>query len=349
MGRLNESEFKVQIKSGEYSPAYFIYGSEGYLKQFYVDQLIKKLAAGPFEDFNLHKYDGKKTPLGDILKDADLLPLMSEYNLVVACDYPFDKSEADCKAIKEYLKDVSPSTILVFWYNSVDVDIKKNSKWKGVEAAFSKAGSSVLLEPRTEVELAKLIVSGCKKRGAAISSENARYLISVSGSDIKTLLNETEKLSAYANGGEITKQLIDKLAVRCLQAKVFDLSKAVVRGDYEKAYSVLDSLFAAKEEPVSVLAVISNCFVDMYRVKCAKTAGFDCTDVGNYYNYKGREFALRNAMRDCSSLSVNQLRDSLDVIMQADSALKSTGAAPRLVLEEALVKLLLISKEVRYD
>lgn len=109
-----------------------------------------------------------------------------------------------------------------------------------------------------------------QKRGAAISSENARYLISVSGSDIKTLLNETEKLSAYANGGEITKQLIDKLAVRCLQAKVFDLSKAVVRGDYEKAYSVLDSLFAAKEEPVSVLAVISNCFVDMYRVKCAK-------------------------------------------------------------------------------
>lgn len=92
-----------------------------------------------------------------------MLPLMSEYNLVVACDYPFDKSEADCKAIKEYLKDVSPSTILVFWYNSVDVDIKKNSKWKGVEAAFSKAGSSVLLEPRTEGELAKLIVSGCKK------------------------------------------------------------------------------------------------------------------------------------------------------------------------------------------
>ncbi len=349
MGRLNEGEFKAQIKSGEYSPAYFIYGSEGYLKQFYVDQLIKKLAAGPFEDFNLHKYDGKKTPLDDILKDADLLPLMSEYNLVVACDYPFDKSEADCKAIKEYLKDVSPSTVLVFWYNSVDVDIKKNSKWKGIEAAFSKAGSSVLLEPRTEGELAKLIVSGCKKRDASISSENARYLISVSGSDIKTLLNETEKLSAYANGGEITRQLIDKLAVRCLQARVFDLSKAIVRGDYEKAYAVLDSLFAAKEEPVSVLAVISNCFVDMYRVKCAKTAGFDCTDVGNYYNYKGREFALRNAMRDCSSLSVNQLRASLDVIMQADCALKSTGAAPRLVLEEALVKLLLISKEVRYD
>lgn len=60
MGRLNEYELKSQIKNGEYSNAYFIYGSESYLKQFYVDQLIKKLAAGPFQDFNLHKYDGKK-------------------------------------------------------------------------------------------------------------------------------------------------------------------------------------------------------------------------------------------------------------------------------------------------
>lgn len=42
MGRLNESEFKVQIKSGEYSPAYFIYGSEGYLKQFLITE-----TAGP--------------------------------------------------------------------------------------------------------------------------------------------------------------------------------------------------------------------------------------------------------------------------------------------------------------
>ena len=41
-------------------------------------------------------------------------------------------------------------------------------------------------------------------------------------------------------------------------------------------------------------AVISNCYVDMYRVKCAKIAGQPVEDVGHYYNYKGREFALRN-------------------------------------------------------
>ena len=349
MARLNEQDLKLQIKENQLSNAYFIYGEEGYLKQFYVNKLTDILVDKTFRDFNLHSFNGKKTPLDDILKDADMLPMMSEYNLILVCDYPFDKSAADVDMIKEYLADVPPSTVLIFWYDNIEVDIKKNSKWKNVEAAFSKAGASVNLEKRSEGELVKLLVSGCKKRGAVLSSDNARYLISVSGSDIKTLLNETEKLSSYAQGQEITKQIIDKLAVKSLQAKVFDLSKAIVRGDYEKAYSVLNTLFEAKEEPVSVLAVISNCFIDMYRVKCAKIAGESFDDVANYYNYKGREFALRNASRDCANLSVNQLRKSLDVIMQADNSLKSTSTDSRLILEEMMVKLLLISKEVAYD
>ena len=62
-----------------------------------------------------------------------------------------------------------------------------------------------------------------------------------------------------------------------------------------------------------------------------------------------REFALKNAARDCAALTFSQLRRSLDVIMTADNSLKSTAAASRLILEEMLVKLLLISKEVKYD
>jgi len=158
-----------------------------------------------------------------------------------------------------------------------------------------------------------------------------------------------QKLSAFANGAQITKEMIDKLAVKCLQARIYDLSNAVVRGNYDKAYAVLDSLFAAKEDPVKVLSAISGCFVDMYRVKCAKTAGMPFDDVASYFNYRGREFALKNASRDSAALSFDQLRRSLDVIMLADNGLKSTSADSRLILEEMLVKLLLISKEVRYD
>lgn len=349
MAKIGEIEIKNQIKSGELSNAYMIYGEEGYLKEFYVNQLKKKIVDPTFEDFNFHSYEGKDTSLDNILKDAEMLPMMSEYNFILVHDYPLDKSAADCDAIKEFLKDVPETTVIVFWFDSIAVDTKKNSKWKSLETAFAKAGDAVNLEKRTEADLVKLIVNGCKKRGATLTPDNARYLISISGSDIKTLLNETEKLSAYVNGGEITRDVINRLAVKCLQAKVYDLSKAIVKGNYDLAYSILNTLFEMKEEPISVLAVISNCYIDMYRVKCAKTAGQPAEDVSKYYNYKGREFTLRNASRDCAALSINQLRSSLDVLMEADNKLKSTGADKKLVLEEALVKLLLISKEVKYD
>ncbi len=349
MGRIDEKELKTHIKNHDFSKAYFIYGDEKYLKEFYVGRLVKKLVPETFEDFNLHRFYGNDTSIDDILKDADLLPMMSECNLILSCDYPFDKSEKDCKLIKEYLKDIPDTTVLVFWFNNVKPDIRKSARWKGVEAAFSKYGSSLELKLKSESELVKLLMSACKKRSAELSAENARYLISVSGNEIGTLLNEIEKLSAFASGGEVTRENIDRLAVKSLQARIYDLSNAVVRGNYEKAYSVLDSLFAAKEEPIKVLSAVSGCFVDMYRVKCAKISGEPFDDVARYYNYSGREFALRNASRDCAALSVEQLRDSIDVIMAADNAVKSTAADSRLILEEMLVKLLLISKEVHYD
>lgn len=349
MAKIGEKELKQQIKNKEFSNAYFIYGEESYLKEFYVNKLKEMIVEPAFADFNFHQYNGKDTSLDDILKDAEMLPMMSSYVFIHVSDYPFGDSKNDCETIKEFLIDLPETTILVFSYDNIVVDIKKNTKWKAVESAFAKFGSSVNLEKRTESDLVKLLVSGCKKRGALLTSDNARYLISVSGSDIKTLLNETEKLSSFVNGGEITKDIINQLAVKCLQARVYDLSKAIVKGDYNKAYSVLDTLFAMKEESISVLSVISGCYVDMYRAKCAKIAGEPVEDVANYYSYKGREFALRNAMRDCAALSVDQLRKSLDVLMQADNALKSTGADKRLILEETLVKLLLISKEVSYD
>lgn len=349
MAKIGEIELKAQIKNEEFSNAYLIYGEESYLKEFYVNKLKQKIVDKTFEDFNFHSYEGKDVSLDDILKDAEMLPMMSEYNFILVHDYPLDKSSNDCNALKDFLKDVPETTVLVFWYDSINVDTKKNSKWKSIETAFAKNGSAVNLEKRTEADLIKLLISKASKKNATILRDNARYLISIAGTDIKTLFNEIDKLSLYVNGDEITKQVIDKLAVKCLQAKVFDLSKAIVKGNYDLAYNVLDTLFAMREEPIGILSVISNCFIDMYRVKCAKIAGKTYQDVANYYNYKGREFALRNALRDSESLSVEQIRASLDVLMLADNNLKSSSVSQKLILEETLVKLLLISKGVKYD
>ena len=347
MAKLNEAQLREQIKSGNFLNAYLIYGEESYLKEHYISQLKKKIVDPAFESFNLHRFEGRDTAFDDILKDAQMLPMMSEYNLVLVRDYPVEKSKQDLKLLNEFLTDVPESTVFILTYDAIEPDVK-SAGFKKMITAFDNAGAVVNLEKRSETDVAKLLVSGAKKRGSVLDINNAKYLISVSGNDMKNLLNELDKLSYYAKGQEITREIIDNMATKCLQARVYDLSKAVVGGDSDTAYGVLDTLFNMKEDPILILAVIGGVYVDMYRVKCAKTAGCSYDDVAKNYNYRGREFALRNASRDCAKLTENQLRKSLDEIMHADLKLKSTSTDKKLLLEELIVKLILIAKEVYY-
>ena len=342
MPKIGEKELKEQIKTENFSSVYLIYGEESYLKEYYVGKLKSKLVDEAFSDFNFHQYEGKNATISDILQNADMIPMMGQYSLVVVHDYPLDKSQKDIDELKEYFKDMSDTCVIVFWYDSIEVDTKKSGKWKSIETAFAKAGDAVNLEKRTEGELAKLIVTSAKKRGCTISSDLARYLISIVGSDIQTIFSELEKLCAFVGEGEITKNVIDDLAIKSLQARVYDLSKFILKGDSDGAYTVLSTLFAQKEEPIAILAVISSCYIDMYRVKCAKAAGANEAELSQYFSYKGREFLIRNAARDCRNISVTNLRSAIDIIANTDELLKSTSIDKNILLEETITKLLML-------
>lgn len=141
--------------------------------------------------------------------------------------------------------------------------------------------------------------------------------------------------------------MIDRLVVKNLDAKVYDLSKAIVSGAYDKAYSILDLLFYQNEEPVSVLAVLSSSYVDMYRVRTAVQSGLPVTEPARYFDYSRKEFRLTNAERDAKRLSTSMVRESLRTLLAADTALKSARGDRRIVMEKLIAQLLLIAEKER--
>ena len=53
MPAIEEAQLKQQIKSGDFPRVCLLYGSEGYLKQYYADLLPKKCVTPGMEGFNL--------------------------------------------------------------------------------------------------------------------------------------------------------------------------------------------------------------------------------------------------------------------------------------------------------
>ncbi len=341
MGKLREEQLKEQLKSRSFSNLYLIYGEENYLKEYYVNKLKKALVDSDFADFNLHIHE-KGSSLDDILMDAQMMPMMGEYTVVVVHDYPLTDSKEYMEKLKEFFKDVPETCVLVFWLDSITFDEKKDSKWISIVNAFSKAGDAVNLARRSEGDLAKLVMTRAKKRGCEIDNSSARYLVNAVGLDIQTVINETEKICAYLPSGTITREVIDKLAVKSLQARVFDLSKYILSGDSDRAYNSLRALFAQREDAIPILAVISSYYIDMYRAKCAKASGVTERDVMDYYNYGVRDWVLTNAARDGARISVVSLRQAIDILSKTDELMKSTAVDRNLLLEETVAKLLLI-------
>ena len=174
--------------------------------------------------------------------------------------------------------------------------------------------------------------------------EVARRLIEQCGNDLHLLLNELDKLCAVAGNNEITAVILDQVAIKNLNAQAYELSNAILQQHYEKAYQILHRLFACRAEPVAVLAALSTAYADLYRAKVASAGGVQAQTLVEEFDYKGKVFRLKYASRDCSRLSLESLRESLDILAQADRRLKSSAVDKKTVLEETAAKLIVTAK-----
>jgi len=62
------------------------------------------------------------------------------------------------------------------------------------------------------------------------------------------VMAEIEKIAAYAKGERITRADIDAVAAPVLEAQVFDMTRAVSRGDFDRAAELLGQLLRKIED-----------------------------------------------------------------------------------------------------
>lgn len=340
---ITEKELKAYIKASEFSNLYFLYGEEKYLVKHYSNLLENKIVDPDFADFNLHVYDAKVLDFDEVFEAAEALPMMSDYVCIVIKDLQADSLNADDSAkLERLISDIPESTVIIISLPTVTVNMK-TGKGKSALSLFERYGTVVEFGRFSLQQLTKLIEKGAKDRGCEIGYSEASYLISLVGDDMSVILNELEKICSFRKSGSISKQDMDAVIVKSVQARAFDLAKALVANNCDTAMSILDTLISMKEEPINILGAIITPYIDMYRAKVYVSGGLRAEDAAKDFNYRNKEFRLTNAARSASKYSVAQLRQFLSVLYEADTMLKSTQVDARLILEQTITKILLIS------
>ncbi len=343
---LSEQELKQHLKAGEPARVYVLYGEESYLTSHYAELLIRMAggkAGDPLAEFNFQKFDGQECTFDAIEEAAEALPLMAERKCVVVqnCDVTaaavFDRAMA-------LVADPPEETVLIFQMTALFTDGKKSAKFKQFLEAAAKTGVCAEFPRKSTEEVVRLLCAGAGRRGCLMKPDVARSLIEQCGNDLNLLLNELDKLCAVAGHNEITPIIVDQVAIKNLNAQAYELSNAILQQHYEKAYLILHRLFACRAEPVVILGALSSAYADLYRAKVAAAGGVQAETLVEEFDYKGKVFRLRYASRDCSRLSLESLRESLDILAQADRRLKSSATDKKTVLEETAAKLIVTAK-----
>lgn len=343
MSEINEAELKAHIKENNLSRLYFIYGDEDYLKKIYVERIIKKAVAPEFETFNLHIPEGAEIDVDAVSDCVEAMPMMGDYVCVLLKDFAIDKlGDVQQKKFYEMISDLPETTVLILWMYAVEVS---GSKWNKIIKEINKYGDSINFRRMAIGDIVKLLMSGAKKRGCVLERPAAIYLTEAVGNDLNLLLNELEKLCFYVNGGEITKETVDALAAKSIEATAFDLVNEIIMNKPKRAMEILNSLFALKTDPIMIMGAVISAYVDMYRVKVAELCGKAPQSLSEYFGYGGKAFRLNKASRNASRLTIAQLRKCIHELTLADKALKSTGIDNRLIIEECVIKLMTAAGE----
>ncbi|MGN1482066.1 DNA polymerase III subunit delta [Porcipelethomonas sp.] len=347
MAEINAMELLKKIKSGELPGIYYIYGRDVMTVEETTRAILKKYLGKNWRE-NVNKIDGKNIDISSLLDIMEISPMFAEYNAIVINDLNAEELSADkINQLTDALNTLPEYTVVIF--NITGFDVKNGKKYitgknKKLADCISKKGLVCECGLKTMTAVVKSITDKAQKYGCSISRTTAQKLAEYCLMDSMQINNELEKLCSYRENQEIRPEDVDRLVSGQIETDSFKLARAVTSLNAGQAFVLLDDLLDKRNEPVAVLSAISMAFLDLYRARAAMTVNKRPNDIISDFNYKGREFAVNNAYRDCRKISLENIRKCICILRDTDRKLKQSPVSQKIILEKALTEMIIAAR-----
>jgi DNA polymerase-3 subunit delta len=303
---------------------------------------LRERVSGSNPTFNRSVISGQEFNLKRFSEEIERLPVFAESRLVEVQNPIASKiSEKDFKDLEEMLSDIPETTVVVFFYQTDELNVKEKASDKKFLKLIEKLGFSVNFSLKDEGWLIKFLTAQLNEHNLEIDYDAAKNIVINSNGEIAFLRNEIEKLINYQSEGRITKETAELVCSKSIEASRYDLSRFIVERRSAKALEEIDRLFFMRVKPTVILSAIYSAFFDIYLVLCASVEKKNDSDItADFKGYKGREFVLSKARRNASSYDKKTLEEILNLIISAESTLKGSRVDSRLIIEELAVKIM---------
>ncbi len=336
---LTYDSFRQQINERRVNPLYVFLGEEVYLQERALGSLCETIGEAA-RMFNVGVFaigadsgSGTRTTAAHAIDAANQLPMMSLRRIVIVRE--FDKiKEDELELVLGYLKRPSPTTTVVF--QAVAADQRRK-----ITTALMRSCTVVLFDSLKDDEARRWAEGYVKLHEYRAEPRALDRLITLAGTRLSRLVNELEKLAAYAGGEIITEAAVLELVPRSREHTSWELWDAIIRRDNRRAMRLIKHLLDDGDTgaPVMIVGSLASLFRRMLAGKelLDRGASFDefTRAIGQW-----RESATKWKMRLSHTPRAEIVR-GLHRIAEVDNAIKNGEATPRLQMEYLVAELIL--------
>jgi len=313
------------IKSGQFKPAYLLYGEERYLKRQYRDKLKAALCA-PDDNMNNHFYEGKNVSVGEIIDLAETLPFLAQRRVIFMDNSGLFKSGGEQMA--EYLGAQNESTVLIFTESEVD---KRSKLFKALQAK----GCAVEFAAQDENTLKRWVAGTLGKEGKKITESTAELFLSKVGTDMENIYTELEKLICYCMDRDVVEPGdVEAVCTTRVSNRIFDMVTAIAEKRQRDALELYYDLLTLKEPPMRILFLIARQCNLLLQARAMKSKGASNKEIASGLGVP--PFAVGKYLSQASRFKSVVLRRALSRCVEAEEAVK-TGRMNDVLSVEILI------------
>lgn len=228
-------------------------------------------------------------------------------------DIKLPLNEKIAKYIQGNLEELKNTVDLVF----VEQEVDKNALYQTIEKVGEVKEFALLKLPDLIANIKKITVA----YKVNIDDATAKYLVECCGTSMQDLINELRKLIEYkGENSNITKQDIDLLCTKLIQAVIFDLTDNLGKKETSKALEVYNGLISNKEPIQKILITLYNHFKKLYIIKIAEKYN---EDVATAMNLKPNQlFLVSKYKTQARYFETQELREVLEALIDLDANYK---------------------------
>jgi len=334
---------------------YVFHGDEEFRCSQAVAKLKAQIVSDGIGDLNIVVLDGKKVGLGELIGACNAVPFLTDRRLVIvegllgrleprASSRAKKREKSRSPSASEleyadklaaYLPDLPPSTRLVF------VERKRLSPHNPILKQATGSSEAYVREFKQPGSgaLQDWIRRQARRKGADITGDAVRMLISFVGQNMRLLDQELEKLVALVNySGTITGDDVKTLVHATHDPNIFSLVDALGLRDRQRAMLELQELLATGASDLYLLAMMTRQIRLILSVKDLMEEKGLAPDATRRELRISHRFILEKLLRQARWFSIEELEMIQRRMLGIDQAIKTGSIEGSLALELLVVE-----------